>query len=162
MNCHETMEILGAYRDGELDTARKVEIGKHMEQCPACSRIHAEDRAVSEAVTLRARRFEAAAALQAQVIANLRAEGAEPRVLPFPYKQELNAWGIAAVVLFGVFIARLTAGISRSTYLAGSGRPLLSKLAAVAGVPLGTVMSRLARARLRKSSITGDEKETRS
>lgn len=105
MNCHETREILAAYGDGELDTARKVEIEKHLEECPACLRINAEDRAVAEAVAFRARRFEAPAALHEQVMANLRAEVTKRRVRPFPQKQKLTIWAIAALALFGVFVA---------------------------------------------------------
>lgn len=105
MNCQEVRELLSAYGDGELDAARKAEIERHLEQCPACSRIIAEDRAMAEAVALRARRFEAPAALREQVMANLRAEGAERRVLSFPQKHKSTVWAIAAVLLVGSFVA---------------------------------------------------------
>lgn len=104
MNCHETREILCAHGDGELDAGRKREVENHLEQCPACSRISAEDRAVAEAVATRARRFEAPEGLHEQVMANLRAEVAKGRALPFSWNQNVRVWAIAAVALFGVFV----------------------------------------------------------
>lgn len=104
MNCHETRELIGAYGDGELDAARNLEIERHLEECVACSTIERESGALAEAITLRARRFEAPAALHQQVMANLRAEAGERRVLPFPQKQKWVVWAIAALVLAGVFL----------------------------------------------------------
>lgn len=105
MNCHDTREVLGAYIDGELGPTQKAEMERHLEKCPACSGIMAEDGVVAEAVALRARRFEAPAELHEKVMANLRAEVAERRVLAFPQKQKWVTWSIAALVLFGVFVA---------------------------------------------------------
>lgn len=105
MNCHETREVLGAYGDGELDAGRKREVESHLEECPECSRISAEDRAVAELVASRARRFEAPKALHEEVMAKLCTEVAERRVLPFPLKRNVRVWAIAAVALVGVFVA---------------------------------------------------------
>lgn len=105
MNCHEARELLGAYVDGELDAARKAEVGRHLEQCPACSRIIAEDRAVAEAIAARVHRFEAPPDLYEKVMASLRSEGGERRVLEFPQRQRWMTWAIAALFLLGSFIA---------------------------------------------------------
>ncbi len=126
MSRHESREILGAYGDGELDAVRKAEVETHLQQCSACSKIVAQDRAVAEAVALGARRFEAPAELQEQVMANLRAEGTERRVLDFPQKHKLTVWAIAAVLLMGSFVA----GVMISRRAAGGDNILAEQIVA--------------------------------
>lgn len=104
MNCREAREIIGAYADGELDAARNLEFERHLQSCPSCSEFHEEQRALAEAIARRAPRFAAPAALREQVMAALRAEAGERRVLPFPQRHGRAVWAIAAVALLGLFI----------------------------------------------------------
>lgn len=105
MNCRETREIIGAYADGELDAARNVEIELHLQSCPSCSEIYDEQRALAEAIARHAPRFAAPARLREQVMAILRVETGERRVIPFLQRNGSAVWAIAAVALIGLFVA---------------------------------------------------------
>lgn len=105
MNCHETRELLGAYADGELDAVRNLEIERHLQSCPSCTEIYEEHRALAEAIARRAPRFAAPAALPEQVMARLRAETGERRVVPFLQRNGRAVWAIAAVAFIGLFVA---------------------------------------------------------
>lgn len=105
MNCHETRELIGAYADGELDAARNLEIERHLQSCPSCPEVYAEQRALAEAIARRAPRFAAPAALRAQIMATLRVGAGARRVLPFPQRYGRAVWTIAAVALIGLFVA---------------------------------------------------------
>lgn len=67
MNCQGIQEIIDAYRDGELNAAQDLEIERHLEKCPACSRMDGEQRALAEAIAFRVRRFTAPVALHQKV-----------------------------------------------------------------------------------------------
>lgn len=105
MNCQETQQIIGAYEDGELDAARNLEFERHLQSCPSCSKVHEEQRALAEAIARHAPRFAAPAALREQVMATLRAEAGERRVIPFLQRNGRAVWAIAAVALIGLFVA---------------------------------------------------------
>ena len=78
MSCKDSQQIIGAYADGELDEAGKLEFQRHLQSCPPCSKLHEEERALAEAIALRARRFAAAEALRVRAMAALRAETGGP------------------------------------------------------------------------------------
>lgn len=105
MNCQETQQIIDAYADGELDAARNLEFERHLQSCPACSKIYDEHRALAEALARHAPRFTAPAALREQIMATLRAETGERRVLPFRQRNRTAIWAIAAVAVIGLFVA---------------------------------------------------------
>lgn len=104
MNCHETRKLIGAYGDGELDAARNAEIEQHLQECCACSAIEKENRALTEAITLRSRRYRAPALLREQVVASLRAEAGDGHVIPFLKRRVQVLWPIAALAIIGIFV----------------------------------------------------------
>ena len=103
MNCQGAQELIDAYGDGELDAGQNIEIKRHLQDCPACSPIHEEQRALAS--RLRAARFEAPLELREKVLDSLRAEVSGPRTIPFYPKQRAAIWAIAAVALIGAFLA---------------------------------------------------------
>ena len=70
MTCAETLPLLGAFADGELDLRTHSEVEAHLAACPACA---AEARSLAELRTALAAtpRFEASAALRNRVRQNL-------------------------------------------------------------------------------------------
>jgi anti-sigma factor RsiW len=50
VNCQETLELIHAYADGELDLVKNLEIDRHLQDCPACARAHAEIQQVRKAI----------------------------------------------------------------------------------------------------------------
>lgn len=105
MNCEESRPIIDAYVDGELDAARNLEMEKHLESCPRCSAIRDERVVLAQAIAQHAPRFAAPAALREQVMAAVRAESGERRILLFPERRRTTLWAIAVIALIGLFLA---------------------------------------------------------
>lgn len=105
MNCQETRQIIGAYADGELDAAGNLELERHLQSCPSCSKLHEEQRAWMEVIALRAPRFAAPAALRDQIMTRLRAETGERREILFSQRYGSAIWAIAALALIGLLLA---------------------------------------------------------
>ncbi|MGH7932050.1 MAG: anti-sigma factor family protein [Candidatus Binataceae bacterium] len=67
MTCAETLELLHAYVDGELDLVRNLELERHLAQCPDCPRAYENLRALRTALKDGAVYYAAPAALRARV-----------------------------------------------------------------------------------------------
>src|SRR5262249_14104978 len=50
LNCRETQTLLHGYVDGELDLMTSLEIGQHLQECPACAPAHERLQAVRAAI----------------------------------------------------------------------------------------------------------------
>ncbi len=48
MNCEEIRGLLSPYADGELDSARELEIEQHLRECPVCAGVVERIRSLSE------------------------------------------------------------------------------------------------------------------
>lgn len=55
MNCERAMDLLGAYRDGELAAHERREVAAHIETCKACSDIAAHDERIGQALQAQGR-----------------------------------------------------------------------------------------------------------
>jgi anti-sigma factor RsiW len=85
MDCKDTPELIHPYLDGELDPVPSAELTAHLRQCPDCTRIADELRALSQAIGHAAPRYKAPEALRARIADALAAEAAaESRTAPAP------------------------------------------------------------------------------
>src|SRR4051794_35996194 len=50
MNCKETQQWLDAYYDGELDTARTLELEQHLDHCNDCAQLRQQVSALSKQI----------------------------------------------------------------------------------------------------------------
>ena len=96
MNCRETMELLGAYHDGELELARSLEVESHVHDCPACTEELQRLEAVS-AVVKQAPYYAAPESLRAR----LAAPPAPPRQARWPWVLVAAAACVVAFVAIG-------------------------------------------------------------
>jgi anti-sigma factor RsiW len=102
MNCNESLLLLEAHADGELDIGRHIELEAHLKACPACQRrleaIAARGARIRDSVP----RFSASPQLREKIHASLRAEAqgaAQRKPLRFPVAwRQWNLAGLAASV----------------------------------------------------------------
>ena len=50
MNCQEVQDLLHGYLDGELDLVHTLDIERHLRDCSACARVHAQQQALRSAL----------------------------------------------------------------------------------------------------------------
>ena len=74
MDCKDTPELIHPYLDGELDPTPSAELAAHLRDCPDCTRIVEEQRALSKAIGQAAPRYKAPEALRARIADALAAE----------------------------------------------------------------------------------------
>ena len=55
MNCDRAMDLIGAYRDGELSSDERREVAAHIAGCTACSDMAADDDRIGRALRLQGR-----------------------------------------------------------------------------------------------------------
>jgi len=78
MICSDMSESIHAYLDGELDLSRSLEIEHHLKDCPACSRVYAEQKSLRSAIARSSLYHEAPDRLRRDVHTALRqAAGSE-------------------------------------------------------------------------------------
>jgi anti-sigma factor (TIGR02949 family) len=64
MRCQEARDLLHGYLDGELDLPGAMEIERHFEDCPECSRAYQNQRILRSAIRSNAPYFKAPASLR--------------------------------------------------------------------------------------------------
>ncbi len=102
MNCSDTMPLLDADIDGELDLVRHLEVAAHLRGCVACTRAAEAARVRGEAVRGHLTRFAAPPRLAVAVRRSLPAAPAVRRVATWsPVMLGGLAAALAACVLFG-------------------------------------------------------------
>ena len=74
MSCRETIGLIHAYLDGELDLLRNIEIAEHLRDCNACARNLESLRGLQRAVRNSAFRFEPSAGFENRIRAAVRRE----------------------------------------------------------------------------------------
>ena len=74
MNCEQARPLIQFYADGELDTARILELEQHLRECPLCAPAWRNLQDLKKAVRNEALYFAAPAALQRQIRTELRSQ----------------------------------------------------------------------------------------
>jgi mycothiol system anti-sigma-R factor len=119
MSCKDASDLLHAYADNELDAAKSRELEAHLEQCPACERAFAADRAVKSALANSALLRPAPDALRERLLAasafsdtghppqNSRADAAQWRRGAVTSRSGRMFWQVLAVAASIAIIAGL-------------------------------------------------------
>src|SRR5258708_6522687 len=107
MNCSEAQPLIDAYIDGELDLITSVAVERHLKDCPNCTPIYKNRRALTAPVPTSPLYFAPPPPLYDQLRTSVRRAnrswGSFP--LSFPSWRRLS---VAAALIVGVF---LTAGL---------------------------------------------------
>src|SRR5258708_22659496 len=101
MNCQTTRDLLNAYSDGELDVVNHLAIEEHLGDCPDCSRVFENHKALKSAMTDKSLYFHAPQDLQDRIRQSL------PRSLPSGSSRTTGVWIwrlIPALAAFGVIV----------------------------------------------------------
>jgi anti-sigma factor (TIGR02949 family) len=101
MKCEEAHHFIDAYLDGELDSARRVELEEHLAGCPSCRSLLEERQAFRAFFVAAVQEYKAPPQLEAKILAAMR------RV---PTKEKFSFWRqpwiyATAVVVMSVCLA---------------------------------------------------------
>jgi mycothiol system anti-sigma-R factor len=101
MKCDEIHHFIDAYLDGELDSARRVELEQHLAGCPSCQSLLEERKAFREFFVAAVSEYKAPPQLETKILAAIR------RVPP---KEKFSLWRqpwiyATAVLVLSVFLA---------------------------------------------------------
>jgi len=110
MNCESAQPLIALYADGELDTARSVEIEHHLRDCPACARALRELQSLAQAVKSERLYFPAPAELRQNLLSELRTQtGRQParsdgNIRPWNFNWLTGAMSGLALVCFALLL----------------------------------------------------------
>jgi anti-sigma factor RsiW len=82
VDCNEARTWLDGYIDGELDLAQTVQIERHIEGCPECSRAHDSRRALQDSLRAADLEFRCPDRLRTKIKATVRRETARRETRP--------------------------------------------------------------------------------
>jgi anti-sigma factor (TIGR02949 family) len=108
MSCDETLQLLDAYLDDELDITTSMRVSAHLSGCSDCSQKLESRRVVQQAVKSRASYFPAPPALRAGVLQAIRAgsDPAEPSaqnpIFASRWNRRFAITGLAAALLLNL------------------------------------------------------------
>jgi anti-sigma factor RsiW len=108
LNCQETQKLIHGYVDGELELTKSLEIGEHLEDCPACAQAHAQLEALRTAIKEQARYFPPPQSLHSRVRASVRHAGKVG-----PHEVALRLWPVFSVAAAAVILLLLGWGLLR-------------------------------------------------
>ncbi len=112
MSCENTQVLLNAYVDGELDLIRSLEIEKHLEGCPACTRTVENQQTLGSALRTGSLIYRPPRELKPRVDAALR-RAAKPETPRRPVRWSMLAVA-ASFLIAGVLIDRVAPFASHS------------------------------------------------
>lgn len=115
MTCTHTQNLLHAYRDGELDLVRHLEIEHHLADCPACAELLAGLESLAGAVRAGAPYHRAPDGLRQRLRAAVAREARPVRAwrrLPWKWLEAAAAAACIALVAWG--LGRYGAGVGVS------------------------------------------------
>jgi anti-sigma factor RsiW len=99
MKCEEVHRFLDTYLDGELDSARQLELEQHLHTCPSCQSLGKERQEFRTFFAASVPRYTAPPQLAVKVLAAIRQEQVRPRVSLF-WQPWVYAAAIVAVAVF--------------------------------------------------------------
>lgn len=97
MECDSAKNYLHAYLDGELDLNASLEFEEHLRECPECSRIYAENRAIQSAVRDSGLYHHAPAGL-AERLTTLVGESERPQTSRIRPRSQPMRWVVAGAL----------------------------------------------------------------
>lgn len=97
MNCVESRKLLSAHLDGELDPANSLELGRHLQACPACAGRADSIQNLKHALQEPSLRYHAPASLHRQVQRVTRSQNDSPPGFEFARLWKWVALGMTAV-----------------------------------------------------------------
>ena len=107
MKCEKVRRLLDTYLDGELDSARQLELQQHLVSCPSCESLVEERREFRAFFAADGGpKYKAPPQLEAKVVAAVRQEQARQKT-PFFWQPWVYATAAAAVAAVGIFLAHL-------------------------------------------------------
>jgi mycothiol system anti-sigma-R factor len=117
MNCHDAQASLHPYLDGELDLTTTVQVEQHVQACPACAAILAEQKGLQTAMKADALYYKAPENLRQRLRASIRATHGGRRL------RIRWSWAAAAACMLlcvgvGFLMAHWTLAASRAERLA--------------------------------------------
>jgi len=78
MNCTQAKPLITLYADGELDTARSLELERHLQDCSVCAKEWRDLQGLQEAVRQEGLYFPAPVELRRKLLAELRTQTRRP------------------------------------------------------------------------------------
>jgi anti-sigma factor RsiW len=102
MDCAEKRNLIHGYLDGELDLLKSIEMEAHLKECPACSHVLENHRALRAALASGSVAYEAPTALERRIRASLRKE--RPRA----FTLSLLSWRWLSLAASAAAVALLT------------------------------------------------------
>jgi mycothiol system anti-sigma-R factor len=97
MNCEEANQFLDAYLDGELEPGKRRELEQHLNDCPECRELLEQQRQFRVFFTANAPRYKAPSELKASVVARVRTERSQPKLIAFVRRPWLYAAALAVL-----------------------------------------------------------------
>lgn len=103
MNCEQTINLLDAYLDNELDPASYATVAAHLADCPACTGLQQQRQQLGNALRNPALHHKVPAALRAQLQQQLQTVQAKHRfTMPAGWMSIAASWAVVAVLTWSV------------------------------------------------------------
>jgi anti-sigma factor RsiW len=119
MNCQEESRLIDAYADGELELVRALELEKHLETCPSCSRAHESLKALKLAMKASELYVTAPLALRRNILKSIDGQTRVSKPWTIAWWQIFRvAIPVTGVVLVALLLVRAPGGGSAEELLA--------------------------------------------
>jgi anti-sigma factor RsiW len=111
VSCQETIGLIHAYLDGELDLVRNIEIAEHLRGCDACAQNFESLRALQKMVKNSALRFEPAPGFEKRVTAAVRREArVDSRLLATSWRRLIGAAALVCLLVLSLSLLMFRKG----------------------------------------------------
>ena len=115
MSCQTAQEFIHAYVDGELDLARSLEVGQHMQECQVCASAYRNQTALRSALKDSSLYHSAPAGLEKRIRSSLRREAkSEVGRRSFGWRWLPVGVALACVLLMALVIWQAVPGLRPS------------------------------------------------
>src|SRR4051794_14457621 len=108
MNCHETQNLLHAYKDGELDLVRSLEVEEHIQACPDCRQLSESLTGLKETLSANAPYFTAPDELRKRIAHSVHSAAPQEKsggTLHWQWNAIPAGLAMAACLALGFFLA---------------------------------------------------------
>jgi anti-sigma factor RsiW len=119
LDCQGTQQLIHGYADGELDLMKSVEIGQHLQECPACAQAYADLQVLRTSIKEGAPYFQVPPNLQKRIQSSIRKETNAAVLRPvYPWRLLAVAAALALVFITGWGLLRVLSSHSDPPFLA--------------------------------------------
>jgi anti-sigma factor RsiW len=113
LECHNCLELLGAYADDELELSASLQIEQHVQDCAMCARAARNQRAIAEKLRNPSLRYAAGADLRERMglLVRHQQSPAVPvarQTPPFQFSSRIRFWRSAAIAVMLALAASIT------------------------------------------------------